>query len=164
MVGPCRSLADPERETCSFGSSPTGVGQEAPGSSWFVQIEGGIGEIHDEEDRGAAGAVRFGRYLDKGGILAVTLSAGGAATDTPYGTLEAGLQLQLPGRPRVTPTIGGRIGLLVEEGSAAEVVEGAAGLAFRVAAEKWLRLSVQVGQHSDARGPYALLLGYQAPL
>jgi hypothetical protein len=92
------------------------------------------------------------------------LSVGGAATDSPYGTLEVGLQLQFPGRPRITPTVGGRIGVLVEEGFTGDVVEGTAGLGFRIAAEQWIRLSVQVGRHSDARGPHALLIGYQAPL
>jgi hypothetical protein len=139
-------------------------GQEVSGSQWFVQIEGGVAEIHEEEDRGAAGAVRLGRYLDKGGISAAILSIAGAATDAAYGTLEVGLQLQLPGRPRITPTIGGRIGVMLEEGSAVEVFEGTAGLAVRIAAEQWIRLTVQAGQHSDAQGPHALLVGYQAPL
>lgn len=152
------------REGRLLDRSQTQMGQEASGSPWFVQIEAGAAEIHEEEERGAAGAVRLGRYLDRDGIFAAILSAGGAATDAAYGTLEVGLQLQLPGRPRITPTIGGRIGLLVEEGFTGDVVEGTAGLAFRIADEQWIRLSVQVARHSDARGPHALLIGYQAPL
>jgi hypothetical protein len=133
-------------------------------SAWFLRGEGGIAEIHEDEDRGPAAAVRLGRYLDQAGVVAATLSIGGAATNAAYGTLEVGLELQLPGRPRITPMIGGRAGLLVEGEFAGEVFEGTAGLAFRIATGQWIRLSAQVGSHGGVRGPHALLFGYQGPL
>jgi hypothetical protein len=138
------------------------IGPDASAPSWFVQLEGGGTRIHDDEE-GVIGAVRLGRYLDRNGILAVTLNAAGAATDGVFGSLTLGLQLQA-GQSRFTPTVGGRVGVLVEEGFVGDVLEGTAGLAFRIAADQWIRLSLQLGRHSDAEGPHTLLIGYQAPL
>jgi hypothetical protein len=127
-------------------------------------IEGGIAEIHTDEERGPSGAVRLGRYVDRNSVLAATLNLSGAVTEGAHGTLEIGLELQLPGRPRITPTVGARAGVLVEEGFVGEVLAATAGLAFRIASDEWIRVGAQVAQHGEADGPHTLLVGYQAAL
>ena len=141
----------------------TAAGQ-ALGSPWFLRIEGGVAQIHSIDVWDPAGAVRVGRYLDRSRVVGVILSAAGSSADAGYGTLTLGLELQLPGSPRITPTFGGRAGLLVEEGFAGEILEGSAGLAFRVGTNEWLRIGAQVGRHGGTDGPHAILVGYQAPL
>jgi hypothetical protein len=62
----------------------------------------------------------------------------------------------------ITPTIGGRVGVLAEEGFVGEVAEGTAGLGFRVGAAGSGGSIAE--RHSYARGPHPLLIGYQAAL
>jgi hypothetical protein len=137
---------------------------QVSGSPWFVRLDGGVAKIHATDGWDPAGAVRVGRYLDQRRMAAVLLSAAGSSADAGYGTLELGVELQLPGSPRVTPFIGGRAGLLLEEGFGGDVLEGHGGLAFRIGTGQWLRLTAQLGRHSDAKGPHAFLIGWQAPL
>jgi hypothetical protein len=134
------------------------------GTPWFIRFEGGAAEIHDIDDPSPTAGVRVGRYLDRRQAVGLTLGAAGGGADAGYATLALGLELQLPGQPRITPILGGRAGLLLEEGFGGEVLEANAGLAYRIGTGKWLRVSVHVGRHSDADGPNSILFGFQAPL
>lgn len=133
-------------------------------SPWFVRVEGGLAKLHSIDTWDPAGALRAGRYLDRSRVAAVTLGVGGSNADAGYGTLALGVELQLPGNPRITPTLGGRGGLILEESYVGYSLEGGAGLAFRIGAGKWLRLGAQLGDHDEARGPHSVFIGYQAPL
>ena len=108
--------------------------------------------------------MRVGRYLDRGRAIGLSLGITGSTADAGYGTLALGLDLQIPGNPPITPTLGGRAGILVEEGFLGDLLEASVGLAVRVGAGKWIRVGAQVGRHSDADGPNGFLIGFEAPL
>lgn len=132
-------------------------------SPWFVRVEGGVAQIHSIDAWDPAAAVGIGRYVDARRMVAVLLNAGGSSADASYATLALGVELQLPGDPRITPTLGGGAGLLLEEGGG-PVLHGSAGLAYRIGADKWLRVSGELGRHGDFTGPHTIMVGFQAPL
>src|SRR5262245_5101952 len=89
--------------SCSFLVSPLSA-QSA--RNWYVALDGGRSDLHQDRAHGTGWALRTGRPVGDSGALLTEFGLLGGNADEGFFALEGGLALRLPRATIISPLVG----------------------------------------------------------
>jgi hypothetical protein len=133
--------------------SGAAAGAEEDVRSWTVAAEPARARLHGD---GVAGSVRAFRDLGAGGVLRAQAGLTGWA---PGGALDAGIEVRVCPKCRVSPVLGVGGGLMAEDEYTGTFARATAGVEAVLRPRLVLRATLQAGTHDGQAGPHLVALG-----